>query len=371
MHFRLTNNIDLEGNKENQWAPIGTVEHPFKGHFNGNHFEITNLYVENYTTDYTGLFGYVHEGSIENTGISEQGFIVGKNNVGGIVGYQMSGNIYNCYNKTSVHGENNVGGIVGYQYSVNVKSCFNMGDVNGKWYIGGIMGTAYANSHVCHCFNTGNIRGENYVGGIAGKVDGYNHKASLTNCYQESLFNKIGLIGIGISVECSNCYYTDVAGMKQATYGTPLTNKEMAANSFFMKLTGTENTWTPDKEPCINSGYPILASIKYRGVFTNEATDITDESAILQGNFIGKDETVLQRGFEYRAKDSLQFTTVFVDSDSFSYNLTPLISYMTYEFVAFVITDKGKIRGRNVEFRTLNKHHHHHDDHQHILDHTH
>jgi hypothetical protein len=370
-YFCLSNNIDLRGNKDNQWKAIGTVGRPFKGHFNGNHFEIINLFMEDHSSDYTGLFGYVHLGTIENTGISELGFIAGKDNTGGIVGYQMGGTVFNCYNKAPVHGQNNVGGIAGYQYSVTVKSCYNSGTIRGKWHVGGIMGIGYARTHLYNCFNTGNIYGDNYVGGIVGKIDGYNQKASLNNCYQESIFEKTGLIGTGISVECFNCYYTDVPGMQRDKYGTPLTNEDMTSDSFLTKLNNTGNIWIQDKKPYINSGYPIIASIKYKGIFTNEAIDIEEETAVLQGNFIGRDETVLRRGFEYKIKDSAQFMTVFVDTESFSYQLTKLKPNTAYEFMAFVMTNKGKITGRKIEFHTLDNHHHHHDhEHHHILKHT-
>jgi hypothetical protein len=175
---------------------------------------------------------------------------------------------------------------------------------------------------------------------------------------------------MGISVECVHCYYTDLTGTRQNTYGTSLTNKEMKTDSFLRNLNSKENVWIHDKEPYINSGYPVLSSIKCKGVFTNEATDITEETAILQGNFIIKNEKVLQRGFEYKAKDSTQSITVFVDSELFSYTLTHLISNKEYEFMAFVVTDKGKMTGRNIVFRTLDAHSHHHD-HHHILDHKH
>lgn len=369
-YFLLSNNIDLKGDRNNQWNPVGTIDHPFKGNFNGNNFEITNLYIEDYTSDCKGLFGYVHLGTIKNTGISELGFIAGNDNVGGIAGYQMGGTIFNCYNKASVTGNNNVGGIAGYQYSVTTKSCYNTGTVKGKWYIGGIIGMAYANTHISNCFNTGNIEGQNYEGGIIGKIDGYNQKASITSCYQESISNKIGLIGLGISVECLNCYYTDVEGMQRDKYGLPLSNKEMQFNDFLTKLNSVENVWIQDKKPYINSGYPIIASIKYKGIFTSEATDIDEETAVLQGNFILRDEIISRRGFEYKAKDSAQYITVYVDAEPFSYTLTHLTPNTVYEFAAFVITNKGKITGRNIEFRTLDNHHHHHH-HHHILDHTH
>jgi hypothetical protein len=158
--------------------------------------------------------------------------------------------------------------------------------------------------------------------------------------------------------------------MQPTEYGIPMTNEEMKHKNFLTKLNSIENVWIQDKKPYINSGYPIIASIKYKGIFTSEATDIEDKTAVLQGNFIIEDKTVLHKGFEYKAKNSDHFITLFVDiAEPFSYNLTDLKPNTTYEFSAFVITEKGKITGRSIDFHTLENHHHHHD--HHILNHTH
>ncbi len=369
IYFRLTTDIDLQGNKKNQWKPIGSATHPFKGNFNGNHFEIINLYIATPSLDYVGFFGYVLTGNIENTGISINSSVTGKDHVGGIVGYQMDGSLSNCYNKARINGKNNVGGIVGYQYNTIIKSSYNTGPVNGKWYVGGIAGMGYGNTHIINCYNTGNVNGEYYIGGIIGKIDGYRYTASVTNCYQESIFDKIGLIGTGISIEVLNCYHANVSGMKIEKFGTVMDHDEMKSDSFLIKLSNGENIWTKDKEPFVNSGYPILASMKYNGIFTNEATGIAEKTATLHGNFISEKETIISKGFEYKAENSSQFTNITVESESFSFDLTDLTPYTKYTFRAFVITDKGKITGRNIEFHTLaekcgpdcgHKHQHHH-----------
>ena len=58
----LAANVDL---KNEEWAPIGTKEHPFRGKFDGANYAIKNLNV-NSTTGYAGLFGVV-VGSYQNT----------------------------------------------------------------------------------------------------------------------------------------------------------------------------------------------------------------------------------------------------------------------------------------------------------------
>jgi hypothetical protein len=134
-----------------------------------------------------------------------------------------------------------------------------------------------------------------------------------------------------------------------------------------MILNSVENKWIQDKYPQVNSGYPILASMKYKGIFTNEATDIKEKSADLQGTITIKNEKNLQKGFEYKAEDSSQFIIIFVDSEEFSYELTNLTPRTKYEYRAFAVTNKGKITGQEIEFYTLHEKcdescgHKHHD----------
>ena len=71
-YFRLTGNIDLEGNENDQHAAIGNPNVPFKGHFDGAGYSVLNIcilkgsaYANNKTGDYQGLFGYIGEGGIQ------------------------------------------------------------------------------------------------------------------------------------------------------------------------------------------------------------------------------------------------------------------------------------------------------------------
>ena len=55
---KLMNDIDLKGDKNNQWTPIGNSTRNYTGVFDGNFYKISGLYIDN-TSDYQGLFGYV------------------------------------------------------------------------------------------------------------------------------------------------------------------------------------------------------------------------------------------------------------------------------------------------------------------------
>lgn len=62
--------IDLGGNEENQWMPIGnSSSKSLKGTFDGSGHRITGLYISN-TKEEQGLFGYVNkDGTVKNLSI--------------------------------------------------------------------------------------------------------------------------------------------------------------------------------------------------------------------------------------------------------------------------------------------------------------
>jgi hypothetical protein len=371
IYFLMTNDMDLQGNAQNQWTPIGNNSSPFKGHFDGNYFEIKNLFIDNPSMDYAGLFGYIHLGTVEKLGLSSQNFISARDNTGGIAGYQMGGRISECFNRSPVKGNNNVGGIVGYQYGTAINSCYNMGTIQGNWNIGGISGMGYGKTIINNCYNMGAILANNYKGGIAGKLDGYNAKAVIKNCYQESVFDKTEILGVGVAAEAVNCYYTDVPGMGTHSFGDVLSHQQMQSDTFVLALDKGQNVWRKDEKPYVNSRYPVLSSMKYEGLFTNEATGITTKAAVLNASFIAENKVIKEKGFEYKRKDKDEFIRIVLEGDSFSLELKELPPATYYIFRAFVITDKETLTGREVEFRTQleqcgpNCGHHHGHDHNH------
>ena len=94
-HFSLICDLDLSGQN---WTPIGTTDHPFKGNFNGNNHIIRNMTVNNPSGDYNGLFGWV-EGDINyETNWTDPGSKYIKNFV---------------VKNANVHGRNYTGGVAG------------------------------------------------------------------------------------------------------------------------------------------------------------------------------------------------------------------------------------------------------------------
>ena len=186
---------------ELSWTPIGNFAgNKYQGTFDGNGKTISNLYIINAASDYTGFFGYTEKGSIKNitfdnakvkstgdlyTGILA-GFeelciieniktlancsVEGKGHVGGIAG-RASGDIGNCENHAMVNGANFVGGIVGdyMESGKSIISCANYGVVTGTGNsVGGIAGSVDSGT-IQNCANYGDVTGTNYVGNLIGQ----------------------------------------------------------------------------------------------------------------------------------------------------------------------------------------------------------
>lgn len=178
-YFRQTEDFDLGGNK---WAPIGSGNHPFKGHFDGDNHGIFRLNADINLAMYGGLFGYISSGSVKNVKV-RSGLVKSSNAcVGGIVGELNGSQMENCTASVNVSGRESVGGLVGRLSSgSNVSDChFLSGEITGAVNnIGGIVGkvtcgnNASARSVVNRCSVNASVTGFRDVGGLCGwSVDG-------------------------------------------------------------------------------------------------------------------------------------------------------------------------------------------------------
>jgi len=195
--YRLTGDVDLAGIT---WSvpPIPA----FFGTFAGNDHVISNLDINMPDVDYVGLFGYAHaDCRILNTGI-EDASIVGRKNVGSLVGY-ASGDTSNCYASGSVVGNSAVGGLTGRHYEGRIVNCYATSTVGGEKWIGGLVG--YDGSDMTNCYAMGEVSGSEMVGGLVG----YNVRRTIRNCYATGSVGKYkdigGLVGYNNSI-IIDCY---------------------------------------------------------------------------------------------------------------------------------------------------------------------
>ena len=228
-YFRQTEDFDLGGNK---WAPIGSYNHPFKGHFDGDNHEIFRLNADIKQAMHGGLFGYISSGSVKNIKV-RSGLVKSSNAcVGGIVGELNGSQMENCTASVNVSGRESVGGLVGRLSSgSNVSDChFLSGEITGAVNnIGGIVGkvtcgnNASARSTVDRCSVNASVKGQSDVGGLCGwSVDGDHMflgctmKGSVTVTWE----NGGGLAGhIGSKGEFAGCRFEgSINGVGGALY---------------------------------------------------------------------------------------------------------------------------------------------------------
>jgi hypothetical protein len=203
-YFILTADVNLAGVT---LTPVGNESTKFGGVFDGNHNIISNVVINQPSSNKVGLFGWVgNSGQIRNLGV-ENVNMTGSICVGGLVGYN-DGDVNNCYSMGLVSGSSDVGGLVGYN-DYSMSNCYSTGAVTGgdnSWYLGGLVG--YNDYSMSNCYSTGSVSGgsgSDYVGGLVGYNDG----------------------------TISNCYFLVTSGMDNGN-GTPLTDEQMKQQSSFV-----------------------------------------------------------------------------------------------------------------------------------------
>ncbi|QWB99410.1 InlB B-repeat-containing protein [Mycoplasmatota bacterium] len=171
------------------YQPIGTLEHPFDGHFNGSQ---TNFKMNISSTDaYKGLFGVVSsQGLIENLSVS--GSLEGQNYLGSVVGLNL-GLVQNVYSTAKITGHDYVGGLVGSNQGM-VKQVYINGQVIGNDYVGGLIG--YNEGDLVNAYAVSKTYGQNHIGGLIGfeTEGGYAsfvyYNESIVDIYDLEGFNK-------------------------------------------------------------------------------------------------------------------------------------------------------------------------------------
>ena len=142
--YRLMNDLDSTAagytrlasktaNQRKGWQPIGTSGNPFTGSFDGQGYEIRDLFIDRTDENEVGLFGLVDEGGvIKNVGVVNAA-VAGKQYVGGLVG-NSSGTVSNSYFSGGVTGDQCLGGLVGGNVGTVSNSYYNYDEVliNGE-----------------------------------------------------------------------------------------------------------------------------------------------------------------------------------------------------------------------------------------------
>jgi len=236
--FILMNDLDsttagyeeLAGPTANEgkgWLPIGIWPDPFVGSFDGQGFEIRDLFIDREGEDIVGLFSFVETGAVIVGVALVDADVTGNMYVGGLVGHMHDGSLSNCYSTGNVAGDTHVGGLVG-ECGGTVSSTYSAASVSGSFEVGGLIGQSHAN--VNKSYSTGMATGQEYVGGLVG----WNHDGTIRNSYSSARVDGESLAG-GLAGHnrgsVTNCYSTgnvtgleDVGGMVGRNYQGTVSN---------------------------------------------------------------------------------------------------------------------------------------------------
>ncbi len=151
---------------EEGFCPIGTNvngrDDTFRGHFDGNYYTISNLYIDR--DKKAGIFGACWNAEIKN--IAVKGKISVRNDssstlvqAGGITAWSRGSTFINCVNYANVEGakSSRVAGISGVEYNDGSKfiNCANYGTMTGGNNAGILAWDWSNNCKIYNCFNVG------------------------------------------------------------------------------------------------------------------------------------------------------------------------------------------------------------------------
>ena len=203
--FVLASNIDLSTYSSDEgWVPIGS-SYRFNGKFDGNGYEIRNLYINRPTEASIGLFGQTTNASISNLGLVDAK-IVGNSNVAGLVGYSNGQlDINNCYVDAYIQGRSNSGGFVAVtRGNLTITDSFVTGSIkcNGGATAGLVLGKIVPVDLIienCDVYTKFSGEGSNVSGITCGALThgGLPGIIKVTNCSVQSFSDDMDYLIVG------------------------------------------------------------------------------------------------------------------------------------------------------------------------------
>jgi hypothetical protein len=237
------------------WQPIGNGDR-FTGSFDGQGYEIRDLYINRLDANHVGLFGFVDdEGVIQDIGVVNA-TVTGQASVGGLVGFTR-GTVSNSYSTGNVMGQGAIGGLVGWNIEGTVRNSHSSGSVTGHSSVGGLVGYDLKGT-VSNSYATGNVTGSSEVGGFVGR----NSEGTVSNSYSTGSVTGNssvgGLLGLNDEGNVSNSHYNNdevlINGENIITIGALFDEdfEEWLANSKFLDV---------DERLSEESGYYVISDI--------------------------------------------------------------------------------------------------------------
>jgi hypothetical protein len=300
-HFILMNDLDSStagyaelasetANDGKGWQPIGVNADAFRGSFDGQGYEIGDLFINRPAESGVGLFGFAggtavvqdvgvvsadvtggarvaglvgsNNGTVSST-YSSGGSVAGADRVGGLVG-QNEGIVDQSYSTCSVNGNSSAaGGLVG-QNEGTVGSSYATGTVSGHNDVGGLVGKTNSDTEILNSYATGSVTGNGNVGGLVGKNDEGNVSNSYSTGRVTGTSNVGGLVGDSEGTVSASFWDMDTSYMTSSAGGTGKTTADMKSIITFAEwdICAVESGETDDR--CIwnivdGETYPFLS----------------------------------------------------------------------------------------------------------------
>jgi hypothetical protein len=207
-YYELVSDVDCSAF---DYSTVGEDSNRFIGVLNGQNYTVENLTINEGSSNYVGLIGYLGStGEVRDIGV---------------VNMDISGNEY-------------VGGLVGYNNG-SVSSSYSTGSVSASSgdSMGGLIGRN--NGKVSNSFSSGSVSGSGPVGGLVGQNDD-----SVSSSYWD----------------------TESSGQSSSDGGTGLTTSEMTGDSASNNMPGLDFTgnWSEvlaSDSDAVSDGYPVLQDL--------------------------------------------------------------------------------------------------------------
>lgn len=210
-------------NQGQGWQPLGTENDPFAATFDGQGYEVRDLFSNRTDDMYVGLLGVVGEGGVvQNIGVVNAD-VTGYGTVGGLVGDNDGGTVSNCYSAGTVTGNESVGGLMG-KNSGTVSNSYSAGSVSGNESVGGLMGKN--SGTVSDSYSVGSVSGDVNVGGLVGENTA---TVSDSYCAGDVTGNTRvgGLVGRNAGTVSNSFWDTQTSGQGSSAGGTGKTTAQM------------------------------------------------------------------------------------------------------------------------------------------------
>jgi hypothetical protein len=300
-YFVQVNNINLSNfdydSDGKGWMPIGGAGGTdyFKGHYDGQGFVISGLFIDRPNTNDIGLFGLVGASDktteiiITNVCLHNVN-VNGAVGVGGLIGGVVSNDLtviqYSYVKNGTITGDGDVGGLIGYTKSFldnastgdrpTISKSFTDAEVywsetTSGTNFGGLVGNSrktliensYSRSSVTVDNTTASLGSIGNVGGLVGLIS---NRTNISKSYSTgaiiaigspTITNVGGLVGFseGNSEATDSYWDVETSGLSESDGGTGKTTSELTTESTFSDYDFT-NLWGID--PNINDGYPYL-----------------------------------------------------------------------------------------------------------------